>query len=205
MKHFLLLTGAMMFFFLALFGVAQALEIGILTDPEPWLERGGWIAAAVGVLLLIGDVLLPVPSTLVMMANGALFGVAAGTALSMVGSLGAAWVGFGLGRRGGPLITRIVPEGERRRANALLERWGDLAIVVTRPVPIVAETMAVIAGASPLSWRRMTLASLAGGLPASLLYALAGATAATFNNAVLVFALVILVAGVFWAIGRWLV
>ena len=40
--------------------------------------------AAVGQVLLIGDVLLPVPSTLVMMAHGALFGVVPGTLLSLM-------------------------------------------------------------------------------------------------------------------------
>lgn len=202
MKRYLVLTLGMMLFFLALFGVAVALNIEILTDPGPWLGRGGWIAALLGVALLTGDVLLPVPATLVMMANGALFGVAAGTALSLAGSLGAAWFAFALGRRGGPLIDRLVPEDERRRADAMLERWGDLAIVVTRPVPIVAETVAILAGTSPLTWRRMTLATLGGALPASLLYALAGATAASFDNAVLVFGLVLVVAGAFWVVGR---
>lgn len=204
MKHYVLLTVAMMVFFLALFGVAQALDVEILTRPEPWLERGGWMAALVGLALLTGDVLLPVPSTLVMVANGALFGVAVGTALSLVGSLGAGLVGFGLGRRGGPWVARLVPEDEQQRANNLLERWGDLAIVVTRPVPIVAETVAVLAGTSSLTWRRMTLATLVGALPASLLYAVTGATAATFDNAVLIFGLVLLVAGAFWVLGRWM-
>ena len=204
MRHYVLLTVAMMVFFLALFGVAQALDIEILTRPDPWLERGGWIAALVGLALLTGDVLLPVPSTLVMVANGALFGVVIGTALSLVGSLGAGLVGFGLGRRSGALVARLVPEEEQRRANNLLERWGDLAIVVTRPVPIVAETVAVLAGTSQLTWRRMTLATLGGALPASLLYAVTGATAATFDNAVLIFGLVLLVAGAFWALGRWM-
>ena len=80
----------------------------------------------------------------------------------------------------------------------MLERWGALAIVVTRPVPLLAETTAVMAGASAIGWRRAALAAFAGSLPAALLYALTGAVAAGFQNGALMFCFVILVSGVFW-------
>ena len=101
-----------------------------------------------------------------MIANGALFGVTLGTLLSLVGTLGAGLFGFSLGRRGGPLLNRLVPAEEQARANDLLKRWGDLAVVATRPVPILAETVAILAGASPMTWGRMMLATAAGALPA---------------------------------------
>jgi uncharacterized membrane protein YdjX (TVP38/TMEM64 family) len=202
MKRYALLMVAMMAAFLALFGLAEWLDLPLLTDPGPWLSRGDWIAAAIGVGLLVADVLLPVPSSLVMIAHGALFGIVGGTLLSLAGSLGAALFGFALGRRGGPLLSRLVPADERRRADALLQEWGDLAVIVTRPVPILAETVAILAGASAMRWRRMIAASLAGSLPASLLYALTGATARRVNNVALVFGLVLAVAGLFWFVGR---
>src|SRR6185295_432654 len=106
------------------------------------------------------------------------------------------------GRRGGPLLARLVPEDERRRADSLLQRWGDLAVVVTRPVPILAETLSILAGASPMSWGTMVAATLAGSLPAALLYALTGATARSLDNVALVFTLVLAVAGLFWFVGK---
>lgn len=202
MKRYALLTASMMVLFLALFGLVEGLHVPLLTDPDPWLSRGGWIAAAVGFGLLVADVLLPVPASLVMIAHGALFGLVGGTLLSLAGALGAALFGFALGRRGGPLLARLVPEDERRRADALLERWGDLAILVTRPVPILAETVAILAGASPMGWGRMVLATLAGSLPAALIYALTGATARSLDSLPLVFGLVLGVAAVFWIAGR---
>jgi len=203
MKRYWLLTGLMMVLFLILFGIAEWLHVPILTDPGPLLSQAGWVAAAAGVALLIADVLLPVPASLVMILHGALFGVVGGTLLSLAGALGAALFGFWIGRRGGPLLARLVPEDERRRADALLQEWGDLAIIVTRPVPILAETMAILAGASPMSWGRMLLSTFAGSLPAALLYALTGATARNLDNAALVFGLVLLVAGLFWVVGKY--
>lgn len=203
MKRYALLAAAMMILFLALFGLAEWLHVPLLTDPDPWLSRGGWIAAAIGFGLLVSDVLLPVPSSLVMIAHGALFGVVGGTLLSLAGSLGAALFGFALGRRGGPLLTRLIPADERRRADALLQRWGNLAVVVTRPVPILAETLSILAGASPMGWGSMIAATLAGSLPAALLYAATGATARNLDSVAWVFALVLAVAGLFWLAGRY--
>lgn len=202
MKRYWLLTAVLMASFLALFGLAEWLQIPLLARPEPWLAHGGWIAAAVGVGLLVADVLLPVPASLVMIAHGALFGVAAGTLLSLTGALGAAWFGFAVGRRGGPLLARLVPEDERRRADRLLQEWGGLAVLATRPVPILAETVAILAGASPMSWSRLTVSTLGGALPAALLYAVTGATARNLEHLVLVFTLVLGVAALSWGIGR---
>ncbi|MDT5063213.1 MAG: hypothetical protein QOH63_3672 [Acidobacteriota bacterium] len=202
MKRYLLMTGGMIAFFLILFLVVEALGVPLLTDPTPWMKHGGVLAACLGVGLLIADVLLPVPSSLVMVAHGALFGVVWGTVLSLVGSLGAALFGFWLGRRGGRLMERIVTPQERARADYLLNRWGTLAIIVTRPVPLLAETVAIMSGASSMNCGRVALAALAGSLPPALLYALTGAAVANFQNTALMFGFVILVAGFFWMIGR---
>src|SRR6266576_6438284 len=104
MKRYFLIVAAMMAFFLVTFFLVQALGIPLLADPTPWMKHGGVIAASVGVGLLIADVLLPVPSSLVMVAHGALFGVVMGTFLSLLGSVGAALFGFAIGRRGGIVL-----------------------------------------------------------------------------------------------------
>jgi uncharacterized membrane protein YdjX (TVP38/TMEM64 family) len=204
MRRYLFIVGGILLFFLSLFFLVEALGVPLLTDPSPWLARPGALAAALGVGLLIADVLLPVPSSLVMVAHGALFGVAVGTLLSLAGSLGAALFGFAIGRRGGPLLERLVTPAEKARVDALLSRYGALAIVITRPVPLLAETTAILAGASPLGWWRLSLATLAGSLPPSLLYALTGAFAGSFQSVTLMFVLVMLATGCFWLVGRWL-
>jgi hypothetical protein len=45
----------------ALFLAVEALGVPLLTNPAPWLGRGGALAALVGVGLLVADVVLPVP------------------------------------------------------------------------------------------------------------------------------------------------
>jgi uncharacterized membrane protein YdjX (TVP38/TMEM64 family) len=202
MKRYSAIVSAIFGFLLVLFLLVEVTGVPLLKDPSPWLSsRGTLTVALLGTGLLVADVILPVPSSAVMVAHGALFGVVGGTLLSVVGSTGAALVGFSLGRRGGPLLARVVPPAERARADHILSRWGGLAIVVTRPVPLLAETVAIMAGTSPLGWRQAALAMLVGSLPPALLYALSGATAAALTSGVLVFGLVLLVAGIFWLVG----
>jgi uncharacterized membrane protein YdjX (TVP38/TMEM64 family) len=201
MKRYLLTVVALIVLLTILFLIVEALGVPLLSDPTPWMKHGGVAAASIGVGLLIADVVLPVPSSIVMVAHGALFGVWWGTMLSLLGSVGAAVFGFAIGRRGGALLERVVTPAERERASSILARWGTLAIIVTRPVPLLAETVAIMAGASSMSWRAIIVASIAGSLPPSLLYALTGAAVANLQNTALMFGIVLLVAGAFWLVG----
>lgn len=201
MRRYWLVVAALLTVLLLLFGVVEALEVPLLTDPAPALSSKALAAAVVGVGLLMADVVLPVPSSLVMLAHGAAFGVVVGAALSLAGSLGAALLGLGLGRRGAALLDRVVPQHERRRADALLARWGTLAIVVTRPVPLLAETTVLLAGASGVGWARTAAAAALGSLPAAVLYALAGAAAADVASTPVVFGLVLMLAAATWLVG----
>ena len=201
MKRYFLTVVGLIVSFTILFVIVEALGVPLLSDPTPWMKHGGVLAATIGVGLLIADVVLPVPSSIVMVAHGALFGVLWGTVLSLVGSVGAAVFGFAIGRRGGRLLERVVTAAERERASSIVERWGTLAIIVTRPVPLLAETVAIMAGASSMSWRALVVASLAGSLPPALVYSLTGAAVANLQNTALMFGLVLLIAGVFWLLG----
>jgi len=195
------IVSAIFAFFLVSFLVVEVIDVPLLKDPSTWLGGASMLTALLGIGLLAADVILPVPSSVVMVANGALFGVIGGTLLSVGGSTGAALIGFSIGRRGGPLMARLVPPKEHARADHLLSRWGGLAMVVTRPVPLLAETVAIMAGTSPLGWRQAALASFVGSLPPALLYALTGATTAALTSGVLMFGLVLLIAGIFWLVG----
>ncbi len=202
MKKYLTIVGCLLLFFLLTFLIVEQLNLPILTEPSYLMETKSISTAVAGVALLTLDVFLPVPSSLIMIANGALFGIALGSLLSLVGNLNAALIGFFIGRRGGALLDQFISRSQRAQANRLLEKWGLLAIIVTRPIPLLAEATVIMAGTSAISWQRMALASLAGALPASLLYALTGATAASFNNSLLTFGLVLLIAGGFWLVGK---
>jgi uncharacterized membrane protein YdjX (TVP38/TMEM64 family) len=202
MRRYWFLTGFLLGLFLILFFVFQALHIPLFSDPTPWLKEAGPLAMLVGIGLLIADVLLPIPSSVIMVAHGALFGPIIGSLLSLVGCLGAVSFAFFLGRRGDKVLERMVTPPEKAKADALLARFGALAVLVTRPLPLLAETVALLAGASSMKWSRMLIAALLGSIPPSILYAFAGATTHAVSSGLIMFALVIALAGIFWWIGK---
>ena len=187
---------------LAAFVIVEALHVPLLTDPGDDLGGGGVGTAALGVGLLVVDVALPVPSSVVMTVLGARFGVAVGAGLSLLGSVGAALLAYAIGLRGGPLLERLVSKRERERADRVLRRWGPMGVLVTRPVPLLAETVAMLAGASRVGAARVGLAALAGSLPGAVLYAIAGASLEGLASGPLVFGAVLALAALTALLGR---
>ena len=185
------------------FLVAEAFDAPLLTDPTPELARGGVLGAILTVALLAVDAVLPVPASLVMVASGALYGTVTGALLALLGRVLMALAGYAIGRRGGPLVARLVRGEGRDRADELLRRWGPLAIVVTRPVPLVAETMTILAGASSIGWGRVALAALVGSVPEAVLYAGSGALARGAGEAARIWVGLLVLAGILWIVGRW--
>ena len=201
MKRYFFIILAIALSLLGIFFLAQLIGIPILADPTPWLERASSLTALITIGLLIIDVFLPIPSSLVMIANGAIFGAILGTMFSIAGNMGAAMLGYRLGASGSKIINRFIPKAEQEKARLFFERWGTLAIIASRPVPILAETVSIVAGISAVPLRRFMLTALAGIIPASALYAYSGAKAADFISNLLVFSLVISIGGIFWLVG----
>lgn len=198
-NRFWLLAGGIFFLLLISFGIFEALGIASFIDLEAWMPEPTLMVALFGIALLALDVVLPLPSSLIMIANGALFGMVIGTLLSLVGNLFSALVGFFIGRRSSTWgMSRFVPASQMAEANHLLRRWGMLAIVITRPIPLLSETTSIVAGMSDLTVKQLLVATVAGALPAAVLYALTGTIAATFNDAVWGLGLILVITAVFW-------
>lgn len=201
--RYVVLVIGLMTVFLVAFAVVAVAQVPLLDDPRPWLAGGGAPAATLGVGLLVADVVLPVPSSLIMIAQGALFGGVLGTVLSTVGALGSTAAGYVLGRWGGLRVPdRICPAAERERAARFVRRWGVLAVIATRPVPILAETVAVVAGAERLGPWRTAAGALAGTLPAAALYAAAGAAGIAGPAGIVAFAMALGISVLLWSAGR---
>ena len=205
MKRYLLVVFVMIVCFLIAFGVAELLQIPLLTDPSSIMEQGKWQAAIISTALLVGDVFLPVPSSIVMTMNGRIFGVGVGAGISLIGTMGSAALGFFLGRRGGKILEKVVSPAAKLRADAMLKKYGGLAIVVTRPVPLLAEVMTILAGTSDMSWRVLILSALVGSIPSCLLYALAGASSGSVGNSFLIWFIVLATGGILWWLGEYIV
>jgi uncharacterized membrane protein YdjX (TVP38/TMEM64 family) len=103
------------------------------------------VAAAIFGLLAL-DVFLPVPSSLVSTAAGLLLGFLGGAAVVWTGMMAGCLIGYWVGARGAGAARRLVGEDGLERASRLARRYGDVTIVICRPVPVLAEASVVFAG-----------------------------------------------------------
>ncbi len=180
----------------------EALDVAVLSDPEDDLSGGGSEMALLAVGLLVADALVPVASSVVMISLGSLYGAPLGIGLAWVGRFAMALAGFAIGRRAGGLMPRLVGESDRARVTELVERRGVLAIIVSRPLPLVAETVTIVAGASGMPWRKAVAGAAIGSLPEAVVYGLAGSLSSRFDHGAAVWLVLLLVASLFWLAER---
>jgi uncharacterized membrane protein YdjX (TVP38/TMEM64 family) len=114
-----------------------------------WLAEGnasGWgTASAIGALLAF-DVFLPVPSSIVSTAAGALLGFWRGAMVVWTGMTAGCLIAYALGSGASQGARRLVGPGSLARAHDLSQRFGAWAILICRPVPVLAEATVVLAG-----------------------------------------------------------
>lgn len=147
-------------------------------DPGAWQVTPSWGVAMGSIALLATDVLLPVPSSVVMVGNGVAFGFAGGALVSTVGATSAVMLGWLLGRVGGRQVHRWLGPAEGTRLAELVRRHGAWVVVASRPVPVVAEMVAVLAGAGGMRAGVALASGFAGATGTAVPYAWAGAAAA---------------------------
>jgi uncharacterized membrane protein YdjX (TVP38/TMEM64 family) len=144
---------------------------------DAWLDPPPPAAtvALVTVAVLAVDVFLPVPSSLVSTFAGAQLGIAAATAASWLGMMAGAIVAFGLARVcGRPLAARLSSAEELDEIDRLSRRAGTWLLIITRPLPILAEATVLFLGTSSMTWRQFLPPVTLSNLGIALVYAVLG-------------------------------
>ena len=140
-----------------------------------WFAGAKPFAWAIGIGLLIGDILLPVPASGVISALGAVYGVWLGAFIGLIGTIASAYTGYLLarfyGRRGAHLLAS---EEELARFQEFFDEWGGWAIIISRAMPILPEVIAILAGIARMKNSRFVSALLLGSLPPCLLFSYIG-------------------------------
>ncbi|BCU76231.1 VTT domain-containing protein [Luteolibacter sp. LG18] len=140
-----------------------------------WLEaRPGWGGLA-GAGLLVSDLLLPVPGTVVMSALGYVYGVAVGGLLAAAGSIGAGIAGYGVGRLLPERTARKwIGEKDFERSHRLFSGGGGWMIALSRALPVLPEALSCTAGAVRMPFGRFLAAVACGSVPTGFVFAWIG-------------------------------
>jgi uncharacterized membrane protein YdjX (TVP38/TMEM64 family) len=181
-KKFVRMAVALLVFFTCSFLLFEAMGWLAPTALTRWLEAvsaqpGGrcWVAGVVFVLLA-ADLILPVPSSLVMTLAGTYLGWRLGAWVAFAGAMTGALLGYGLCRYlGGNFFKKLWrDQKEADQIRWFMDTYGVWAILFSRAVPMVTEIMSCMAGFSRFDFWKFFWPSVLGTLPLCMIYAWAG-------------------------------
>lgn len=197
MWHLTKILGGIAFIVLVTFGLALLLDLPFLSDPSDFLSENSVFAAGSGMLLLALDILLPIPSSIIMAAMGHLFGVVLGALFSFIGMMLSCVIGYYIGSLWGSYWMKRTDEAKQKRSLEILEKWGGFALIVTRPIPVLSESVVVLSGIKRMPFRTVFGTCAVGLLPTSIFYAIVGAYSTSLKTSIWSFVAVVLLAFAF--------
>lgn len=166
-----------------------------------WLENAGPWGWAAGIGLLVGDLLLPVPSTVVMSALGWIYGWLPGGLAAGAGLMLSRLLGYGIGRWiHEPTARKLLGNKDFERGKLLSARGGGWMVAVSQALPIVPEALCCTAGLVRMPLRRFVASLACGSLPVGFLFAAVGQLGREQPFWALGFSIVI--PGLLWAAAR---
>lgn len=153
------------------------MEIFSQAGTVEWLTSSGRWAWLLAVVLLMGDLLLPLPATIIMAAIGYIYGPIAGGLISAAGSFLAGSLGYWLCRLlGEGTARRLLGEKDFVLGKKLSGNVGGWVVVLSRWLPVFPEVVSCMAGLTRMPAAYFHAALLCGSLPLGFIYAFIGHT-----------------------------
>jgi uncharacterized membrane protein YdjX (TVP38/TMEM64 family) len=161
------------------------------------------IASAVIVALAL-DVFLPVPSSVVSTAAGALLGFTLGAAISTAGMSIGCVLAYWFGTRAGlPVVRRMVGDRDLDEISRRFRSSSEWALAGMRPVPVLAEASALLAGVTRVPFGRYLTITTLANTGISVVYSAAGSNARSGGSFLLAFAAAVALPGCLMLARRW--
>lgn len=148
--------------------LAPEAAVAMLERAGPW----GWL---LGIALLVGDLLLPLPSTVVISALGLCYGPWVGGLVGGAGSMLAGFAGYGACRAlGEPAVRFLLGERDLERGRRFFAGSGAWVVALSRWLPLLPEVVSCFAGLNRMPSGRFAFALACGSLPMALVWAWVG-------------------------------
>jgi len=154
--------------------------------------------AVLSFIILVSDIILPVPSSIVMYLNGAILGFAGGFLLSFVSVILSSITGYFIGRGS----SAVLKSEADISANKIMEKYGYPAILLTRGIPIISESICIVCGFNKFDFATYLMMNIVGYVPICLVYSYFGSIALNKNLFLISFGGSLLITFVLWLFGR---
>jgi uncharacterized membrane protein YdjX (TVP38/TMEM64 family) len=131
-----------------------------------WAIRYRSFAWLVAIALLVSDLILPIPNTVVMAGLGAIYGPLLGGIAATLGTCLSGLIGYAACRRFGPLVAdRLLGDADRGAAERLFARHGAVIVAASRWLPVLSEAISCMAGLARMAPMKFSLALFCGAAP----------------------------------------
>lgn len=171
----------------------------------------------IGIFLFIGimglqGLIIPIPSEIVLLATGMIWGLIYGGIMGIVGSMAAGLLCFYVSRKGGrPIAEKFVGKKAINMADNFIEKYGIWAILISRMLPFIAfDPISYASGLVEMDIKKYTFGTLIGAIPRAFFFAWLGslfgidpsnpnieAQSALFN---MIFLIIVLVLGTLFVV-----
>ena len=174
-----------------------------LEGARKWMEQYGRWAWLAGIALMVGDIVLPIPNTVVMSAIGWMYGWWWGGVICTAGSMLSGMVAYGASRwLGRPAAHWIAGQEALNRGEELFSKGGGWLVALSRSLPVLPEAVACLAGIVRMKWPVFLLALGCGSLPLGFTFAAIGHMG--HDRPGLALALSVAVPVVLWLLAGWI-
>ncbi|HSK73265.1 MAG TPA: VTT domain-containing protein [Pyrinomonadaceae bacterium] len=180
-----------------LFGELETISIELLTQ----LKNNPLQYAFLSFIILVSDIFLPVPSSIVMYLNGVFLGITGGFTVSLISVNVFSTVGYFVGKYSS-IALKSKPDA---RSEKILKEYGHFAIIITRGIPVLSESICFVCGYNLYNFKKYLLLNFIGYIPVCLIYAYFGSAAENQNLFFISLGSSLLVSFLLWMVGKKLI
>jgi uncharacterized membrane protein YdjX (TVP38/TMEM64 family) len=144
---------------------------------NPIYELQFWgIFLFIGIMAIQG-LLVPIPSEVVLLSTGMIWGWLFGGIMGIIGSMAASLLCFYISRRGGrPLAKKFVGESGLDMADKLIKKYGITAIIVSRFIPFISfDVISYASGLVDIDVKKYSIGTFIGSIFRAFFYSIWGA------------------------------
>jgi len=148
-----------------------------------WFVNPIFLLGIIGIFLFIAimaiqGLLVPIPSEIVLLAAGIIWGFIMGGIMGVIGSMAAAILCYYVSKRGGrPIAEKFIGVSALNMADDLIQKYGTGAIVVARFLPFVAfDPISYASGLVEMDIKKYSLGTFLGSIPRAFFYSWLGAS-----------------------------
>jgi len=148
-----------------------------------WFVNPVFLLGFIGIILFIvimavQGLIVPLPSEIVLLATGMIWGIFLGGFMGIIGSMAAGILCYYISKRGGrPLAEKLVGERAINLADDFINKYGIWAILIARFLPFIAfDPISYASGLVDMEIKRYSLGTLVGSIPRAFFFSWLGSS-----------------------------